>query len=95
MMKSPRAIATDAIQQLSSLSSLNTDKLFLLGKWSVIALLSVFLAHSMTRLFWLLMPEPVLAPMAELPAQGETNNTSDTTHSVDIEALTALALFGC
>ena len=68
-MKSPRTTATATIRQLASLLPSNAGKLLLLGKGLVIALLTVLLAHNMMRLFWLLMPEPVLAPMAELPAQ--------------------------
>ena len=85
---------TAAMRQKFRIHSVSAISLLVYSKWLLIALLIIPLAHSMTRLFWLLMPEPVLTPMTETPVQGEVEESSDTRQPVDIDALKALALFG-
>jgi general secretion pathway protein C len=73
--------------------SVTVANLLVYGKWLLIATLIIVLAHTMARLFWLLIPEPTLVPITEPSHQQDAVSTSDSRKSVDIQALKALALF--
>jgi len=73
----------------------DTARALLWFRWLLIALLVLWLCHSLARLFWVASPEPDLLPLQPSVAQPFTSVASDNSLSaVDIQALKALKLFG-
>ena len=81
------------VRQMLSSPSLYARRFFICCKWLSIALLSLSLAHSMARLFWLLMPEPSVTPIGQSSQPSGLAALIDTNNPVDIESLKALSLF--
>lgn len=77
---------------LSAYTARLYSRLPLFGKWLLTMALIAALAHSMMRLFWLLMPAPTLAPIEPSPSLA-FDSAPDLPPTVDVNALKNLALF--
>ncbi len=64
-------------------------------QWLVMLLLVIWLSHSLARLFWLIIPNPVIPPATlSLVAADAQSGTGAAPEAVNITQITALAPFG-
>lgn len=63
-------------------------------QWLVMLLLVIWLSHSLARLFWLVIPNPIIPPAALSLVAADAPGGSGATESVNISQITALAPFG-
>lgn len=64
-------------------------------QWLVMLLLVIWLSHSLARLFWLIIPNPIIPPATlSLVAADAQSRTGAAPEAVNITQITALAPFG-
>lgn len=63
-------------------------------QWLVMLLLVIWLSHSLARLFWLIIPNPVIPPATLSLVTANTQSTGAAAESVNLSQITELAPFG-
>lgn len=63
-------------------------------QWLVMLLLVIWLSHSLARLFWLVIPDPVITPAALTLVSADVQSSSAAPDTVNISQITALTPFG-
>lgn len=63
-------------------------------QWLVMLLLVIWLSHSVARLFWLIIPSPVIPPATLSLVAADVQASSGAAESVNINQITALTPFG-
>lgn len=82
-------------QQLRRLVTLVNRVSLQRWQWLVMLLLVIWLAHSLARLFWLIIPDPVIPPASiSLVSVGTGTGTAAAADSVDIAQIKTLSPFG-
>ena len=63
-------------------------------QWLVMLLLVIWLSHSLARLFWLIIPDPVIPPATLSLVTADAQSAGAAAESVNINQITELAPFG-